>query len=99
MLFLVYSLFFTGTSSPVTDELDLVCVETGETYSLSMEQINTLPAKNPDTGKYTLLPYEMRDGQKVVLSRYLAALGDFKDANKYVDQASGRVLESPRNSG
>lgn len=75
-----------GAAVAIPDVMDLVCVKTGKTFHIKRNQINMIPAKNPDTGTRTLLPYEKRDTGLFIKERYTGALtGDLLSENQYVD--------------
>jgi hypothetical protein len=77
----------------VAAEANFVCVATGETFSLNLDQIAMIPAENPNTGERTLLPCSRsEDGVLRVGARYQPSLvNDLKEVNKYVDPMSLEV--------
>jgi len=89
-----------GRSTPIlSDSVAFVCVETGRTYALARDDIpSILPARNPDTGAFTLLPMTENDGKRMVSPRYAGALDDpeLAKVNKYVDVQTLEILASPR---
>lgn len=82
------------------DSVRFVCVETGEIFTIKRSDIpSVLPAKNPKTGKASLLPVIERDGKYVVNPRYGHGLLDspkVAEINRYVDPETLAVLNAPR---
>lgn len=61
----------------LSENVALVCVETGRTYSLPRGQVIGYPAPNPDTGAATLLPYRLDDaGHMVIPDRFRPHVDD-----------------------
>lgn len=75
------------TDDVIADKALFACVETGEIFNLDWDDVPAIPAKNPKTGEWTLLPCEKRkDGIYILSRRYAAALQEsLKDRNHYVD--------------
>lgn len=73
----------------------MVCVKTGRRFEMKRKDIRMLPAKNPETSEFTLLPCEERDGKWFIVSRYQAQLGGMSDVNQIVDPQTYEVKESP----
>lgn len=67
-----------------------VCVESGRLFSLSTDEAGMVPARNPQTGDYTLLPCaRTRDGRLRVGERYRPVLVEqLADTNRRVDPAT-----------
>lgn len=70
VLFLGYRVFSGGNNINLASSLSLLCVETGEVIEIAREDVNSIPFKNPRTGRVTLYPYEVKDGQNVVAARF-----------------------------
>lgn len=87
------------SESSLVQNFDVVCVETGEKFSLHRSEIKMIPTKNPKTDRYTLLPFVVDEkGNNVILGRYRDALTQsLKDVNKYVDIETFEVLDFPVN--
>lgn len=77
-------------------DFGFVCVVTGEVFDMDIDDVLSIPAKNPKTGERTLLPCKPdENGVMRVLEFYRAPLmGDLKDVNKFVDPASLEVKKS-----
>lgn len=75
-----------GGGSPVEADINFVCVDTGQTFTIDRDKITTLPLKNPDTGKATLVPCVKRDGKLYMDGHYRGLLPDLKEVNKHVDE-------------
>ncbi len=89
--------------SPLPKKTPFICVETGQVFFLSTSDLPLLfPAKNPRTGRATLLPAELRpDRSFAVMSRYARPLlgdpnSELGRSNRYVDPNTFELLASPR---
>ena len=91
--FLVYSSM--GGDSPLPNEIKLVCVNTGRTYLIDRDEINTIPMTNPDTHEATLLPCVERDGRWYVDDHYRSVLEELKEVNHYVEPDTLAVRTGP----
>jgi hypothetical protein len=71
----------------VAAEVSFVCVATGETFDIDMEDVQAIPARNPKTNEWTLLPCERReDGTLVIARLYANSLREsLKLVNQFVD--------------
>ncbi len=91
---------FGRSSSSISNSNEFICVETGQVYTLSGSDIPAImPAANPDTGRFTLLPLDQRSGGQSVVKLFIyEALQDpeFKELCKYVDHHTYKVLDTPR---
>lgn len=76
-----------SSSSPVASEYAFVDVATGEIMVLDMDKVGIIPAKNPKTGEWNLLPCKRNEkGVYVVNEPFRASLQDeLKDKNRFVD--------------
>jgi hypothetical protein len=83
------------SGSVVVDQVEFVCVATGKTYVMPMEDVNIFPMKNPDTGTFTLLPIEEVDGGFFVKERYRSYLSQLAKENQYVDPETYSVKITP----
>lgn len=72
-----------GRSLP--EQVNFVCVATGATFSLSRDNVRRIPAANPETGEYTLLPCVDEGGVLRVDGHYYEAVLGLADQNRYVD--------------
>lgn len=84
------------SNKSVADSASFVCVKTGETFNLKMTDVLAIPAQNPKTKEWTLLPCERRaDGRLFVRPMYGVNLrSDLKDLNKVVDTGTFEVRSS-----
>lgn len=75
------------------NRITLVCVATGKTYALAPAEVQFLPARNPETGEFTLLPVWDDNGTLRVKDRCKVAFKDssFAALNKFVDPQSLEV--------
>ncbi|MBN1513008.1 MAG: hypothetical protein JXB13_13415 [Phycisphaerae bacterium] len=81
--------------SPIGDTISFVCVATGKTYNIDRDEVESIPLKNPDNGKATLLPCVRRDGKLIVDPHYRGALKDLAEVNQYVDTNTLEVKSAP----
>jgi len=82
-------------AGPAT-ELQLVCVASGKKFTLPVDEAAMIPARNPDTGAYTLLPYTRGDDGTVrIEERYRPALAGLTDVNRAVDPETYVVSVQP----
>lgn len=92
--------FFIRRPDPLAGTVRLVCVATGERFSVDTRNLPSMfPAKNPKTGEYTLLPMGEEDGRLMVSRRYRDYVRDpnwLGKVNRYVDPNTLEVLASPR---
>ena len=70
-----------------------VCVETGEIFDLAIKDVAMIPAKNRNTGRWTLIPCVTDEsGRMVVGSHYRRViLNELKELNNYVDESTLEV--------
>lgn len=75
----------------------MVCVTTGEVFTRSVEEAAIIPAKNPKTGAYTLLPCTRRDDGTVQVDDFYrgALAGALAEVNRVVDPQTLLVKEYP----
>lgn len=73
--------------SPLPDSVIYACVETGQVVYFAQTEIPAaMPAKNPKTGRATLVPAEKRDGKLYMKERFRRLLDeDLREVNKHVD--------------
>lgn len=69
----------------LSDDINFVCVETGQTFVLDRDAINTVPMPNPKTGRATLLPCSKRDGKLRVDAHYRQVLKEMPGEKTHVD--------------
>ncbi len=91
--------YFNYDSGPLANSLQLVCVETGEVFSISRSEMpSVIPAENEKTGRRTLLPVREEEGKLYAYDRYVGAILDNPELaplNKYIDPQTYEVLDSP----
>lgn len=91
---LIYYQVRGGTS--LSEEVNFVCVASGQTFDLDRNSVSTIPAKNPKTGRATLMPcYREDDGVLHISPRYREELLKLGEENQYVDLESLAVRTSP----
>jgi hypothetical protein len=62
---------------PLKNSIMFRCVETQEVFSLNRSSINRIPAQNPETGEFTLLPiYQDENGDWQYSPRYADLIPD-----------------------
>lgn len=91
--------FWGRPRSPISEGIAFVCVATGQTFQIDRDDLpSTYPARNPDTGQRTLLPYLARDGKRYLSPRYAGYLARLEEekVNKYVDPETLEILDAPR---
>ncbi|MHC5109827.1 MAG: hypothetical protein ACYTHJ_08115 [Planctomycetota bacterium] len=95
VVFTGWSLLRQRESNPFNTDLAVVCVESGEILYLDRTEVSMYPAKNPDTGRKTLLPFSVRGENKYIARRYknIVASLDEKEVNKYVDVKTLEIRE------
>ena len=87
--------------SLMADSITMVDAESGQLFSFSLKGRRgvMVPGKNPDTGKYTLMPVSKTDaGDWVVGRRDLQAIGYVEGSVSSIDRSTGVVTtngESP----
>ncbi|MCB9849106.1 MAG: hypothetical protein H6817_00205 [Phycisphaerales bacterium] len=88
--------FLRGAPGPET-EFTMVCVATGEVFTLDVDEVGMVPARNPKTGERTLVPcVRDDDGTLHVAERYAGALtGELAEVNRVVDVDTLRVRSGP----
>jgi hypothetical protein len=87
--------FFSRTPSVLPDALLFACVETGQKHWVSRNDApSVLPAKNPRTGKFSLLPAEERDGKLYLIERYADAMKSMSEVSKHVDPETLEVRKN-----
>ncbi|MGD8453788.1 MAG: hypothetical protein PVJ57_18395 [Phycisphaerae bacterium] len=77
--------FQVAGNSPIHDNINFVCVATGERFNLDRSTVTHIPARNPKTGEDTLMPCSNVDGVLKVSARYRDALDQLAEKNLYVD--------------
>lgn len=81
-----------GGGPDLADKAQLVCVVTGETFVRDIDDVLMYPAKHPETGERTLVPYYVDDAGEARIDRHYASVVErLKDVNKVVDPVSLRV--------
>lgn len=81
---------------PISQNVNFVCVATGQLFALDRKDVVALPARNPKTGEDTLLPcVRDADGVLRVSGRYGAALQQLGAKNRYVDPETLVVRRPP----
>ncbi len=93
-----FSVFRFGIgSSPeaqMADSITMVDVETGQLYNFSLKGRRgvLVPGKNPETGKFTLMPvYQDDNDDWIVGQRDLDAMQYLEGTPSNVDRATGRA--------
>jgi hypothetical protein len=82
-------------SSPhLADSVRMVDVNTGDLFDMQVGR-TMIPAKNPRTGTYSLLPVERRDGEMVLSERYRVALKGIEGSHGAVEASTGKVRTKP----
>jgi hypothetical protein len=80
--------FWAREKPPLPDGIRFVCVETGEYFTFSRNNLPpAYPVPNPKTKKATLLPVytDEQDGKIYVSARAASVLDQLKQENKHVD--------------
>lgn len=87
--------YVTRDPAALPSNFNFVCVETGEMFNIAKRDLRSLPARNPKTEEYTLLPVrEHDDGQLYVGERYRPSVAnDLKDVNNFVDPKTLKVKQ------
>lgn len=88
LLVVAAGVFFYMTRDPAAlpNRFNFICVETGETFNIAKSDLRSIPARNPKTEKYTLLPVMEEDGRMIIDEHYRGSVvGDLKEINKFVD--------------
>jgi hypothetical protein len=74
------------TPGQLPSTIRFVCAETGKEFTLRRSDVNVVPAKNPDTGEFTLLPCGIDEsGVRRVTQRSRESLATLGERNRYVD--------------
>lgn len=72
--------------SAVTNSIQLICVTTGERFTMSREAVTQVPMLHPKTNEPTLLPISANaNGEFVVHDHYRGLVEEFGERNKFVD--------------
>lgn len=74
-----------GDPDVIPNTIPMVCVATGEHFTLSRGDVKTVPWTNPRTGEATLVPCVTKDGKTLAMSRYRDVVAGFGEKNKFVD--------------
>lgn len=82
---------FGGSKVVTVDSMTLVDVNDGSTYiaDLGGRKAVTVPARNPDTGEYTLVPVIKEGDSWVVPEYYRAVLKQFEKTDFISDPSTG----------
>lgn len=95
----LYFAYSRGEHPHTLARFDLVCVETGLRLSRSASDLRVIPGKNPDTGRFTLLPvrFDEASGRPIIMDRYRGAFDDEALAvvNRFVNPKTFEVLDEP----
>lgn len=77
-----------------TNQINFICVATGDTFHIHRNEIATVPVENPRTHEATLVPcYEKEDGALYVSEHFRGAVEQLGEKNHYVDMSTLRVRE------
>ena len=95
--------YFWRSGDPLSDSVKFVCVATGKTYTIGRgEMPDVVPAENPDTHEFTLLPLSKNEaGELVINARFANELRHtptLAKVNRYVDPNTCKVLDTPRDA-
>lgn len=72
--------------SVVSDSIQLICVTTGERFTMSRQAVTQVPMLHPKTNEPTLLPISANvKGEFVVHDHYRGLVEEFGEKNKFVD--------------
>lgn len=84
-------------ANPLPSSYRFVCVATGEFFDLSAQEAGMIPARNPKTGKYTLVVCaRAEDGAWHVIDDNRGIVEDqLQSENKWVDPQT-LVIRAPR---
>jgi len=74
-----------GDAPAIPDRVRLVCVATGELFSLPRSEVRVVPCNNPKTGEATLVPVASKDGKDFASGRFRDAIAALGEKNKFVD--------------
>lgn len=86
--------YFNSGGEVLSSNVPMVCVETGERFSIDRDDILYNPWINPKTERETLLPVEERDGKWYINDHSSSIIREdefIKKVNKYVDPGTLEV--------
>lgn len=78
-------------ANALPSRLTLVCVATGKTFTQDRSRVSMLPARNPETGEYTLLICQRQDSKWYVSELARQTLETLAGVNRWVDPQSLEV--------
>lgn len=88
-------IYYTNAHQPplLPTEVNFVCVATGEMFRIDREKVTIIPAQNPKSGEFTLLPCVRREDGVYVDQHYAPSIKRFAETNKHVDAKTLRVQD------